>query len=125
MSTEESCVLGPREVRAAVVQEKMGGVPLTGPGYKARQVLGVARLQGPRDEDVRCVGQGCHMQRERVRFVSPFHTPPLHSKNVFSIVPPPGVSDVQGAVVGPGIPEEVESALSLLLYFTLWVVCGH
>ena len=44
-----------------------------------------------------------HTQGEPVRFITPFCTSSLYSREVFSNIPPPDVSDVQGTVVGPGV----------------------
>ena len=67
----------------------------------------------------------CHRHREMDRFVIPFFLSSLHPEKISTIVPPLGVSDVQRTVVGPGVPEDVESALGVLLHFTSWVVGSH
>ena len=68
----------------------------------------------------------CHMNRELVIYVIVSHIgPSLHPEKVSPCVPCLCASYVQGAVVGLGVPDEVESALGLLLHFTIGVVCGY
>ena len=53
MNTNKRGVLGPREMAATDIQEKMGGCAhLTDPGHRAGQVPGTAGLQRPRNKDV-------------------------------------------------------------------------
>ena len=67
-----------------------------------------------------------HMDRERMPFIIIFHSrPSLQPKEVYYCVPPLGLSDVQGAVFGPGVSKEEESALGLAEHCMRWVVCGH
>ena len=49
VSTEERCVLGPREVKAADVQEKMGGIPRS-------QAQGTEQFRSPGRPDSRVPG---------------------------------------------------------------------
>ena len=59
-------------------------------------------------------------------FITISHSrPSLHPKDVCPRIHPLGVSDVQGAVFGPGVSNKEESALGLTEHLTLWVVCGH
>jgi hypothetical protein len=59
VNTEERVVLGPREVRAADIQEKMGGHSLfASPSHRAGGIANLARLQGLQDEDMGGVIQG-------------------------------------------------------------------
>ena len=55
-----------------------------------------------------------HTNGEQIQCITISHSrPSLHPKEVYSCVPSLGISDVQGAVLGPGISKEEESALGL------------
>lgn len=51
--------------------------------------------------------------------------PSLHPKDICPQVTSPCISDVQEAIVVPGVSKEVESALGLLLQLLTGVVCDH
>lgn len=76
------------------------------------------------DADVGGVSEVCHMHKDPILTVIPCLAFFFEAEEVRTAVTLLCISDVQGAVIEPQVPRQVESAL-LLLHESIWVVCSH